>query len=136
MKLGEKMIKEFKEFINRGNVMDLAIGVIVGGAFNTIVTSLVNDIIMPIIGLIIGGVDFSGLTITFRNASINYGLFLQNIINFLLIAFSLFLVIRAMNRIDELKHKNEKIEKVEKKDENILLLKEIRDTLKEKKKTK
>lgn len=115
MKLGEKMIKEFKEFINRGNVMDLAIGVIVGGAFNTIVTSLVNDIIMPIIGLIIGGVDFSGLTITFRNASINYGLFLQNIINFLLIAFSLFLVIRAMNRIDELKHKNEKIEKVEKK---------------------
>lgn len=136
MKLGEKMIKEFKEFINRGNVMDLAIGVIVGGAFNTIVTSLVNDIIMPIIGLIIGGADFSGLTITFRNASINYGLFLQNIINFLLIAFSLFLVIRAMNRIDELKHKNEKIEKVEKKDENILLLKEIRDTLKEKKKTK
>ena len=76
------MFKEFKEFISKGNVLDLAVGVIVGGAFGKIVTSLVDDIIMPIIGLIIGGIDFSGLSLKIGDATVKYGMFIQNIVNF------------------------------------------------------
>ena len=79
------MLKEFKKFISRGNVLDLAVGVIIGGAFSSIVTSLVNNIFTPIIGLILGGVDFSNLSIKFRDTSINYGLFLQSVFNFLIV---------------------------------------------------
>ena len=86
------MFKEFKEFISKGNVLDLAVGVIVGGAFGKIVTSLVDDIIMPIIGLIIGGIDFSGLSLKIGDATVKYGMFIQNVVNFLIIAFSIFLV--------------------------------------------
>lgn len=93
------MIKEFKEFIMRGNVMDLAVAVIIGAAFTAIVNSLVNDIIMPIIGVILGGVDFSTLAITVGEATITYGNFIQAIINFLLVALVLFLLIRAINRM-------------------------------------
>ena len=81
------MLKEFKEFIARGNVMDLAVGVIIGGAFGKIVTSLVGDIIMPVIGVIIGGIDFTGLTAKIGNAEIKYGSFIQNVLDFLIIAF-------------------------------------------------
>lgn len=91
------MIQEFKEFINRGSVIDLAVAVIIGAAFSAIVGSLVNDIIMPIIGVLMGGVDFSGLAIEIGNAAIGYGNFIQAIINFLLIAFVLFMIIKAMN---------------------------------------
>ena len=98
-------VAEFKEFINRGSVVDLAVGVVVGGAFTSIVNSLVNDIITPLIGLICGGVDFSNLSITVREASINYGSFIQNIINFFIIAFSIFLVVRFMNRMRETNEK-------------------------------
>lgn len=97
------MIKEFKEFIMRGNVMDLAVAVIIGAAFTAIVNSLVNDIIMPIIGAIIGGVDFTSLAITVGNATIAYGNFIQAIISFLLIALVLFLLIRAMNKMSRKK---------------------------------
>ncbi len=97
------MIKEFREFIMRGNVMDLAVAVIIGGAFTAIVNSLVNDIIMPIIGVILGGVDFTALAITVGDAVITYGNFIQAIINFLLIALVLFLIIRAMNRMNRKK---------------------------------
>ena len=93
------MIKEFREFIMRGNVIDLAVAVIIGTAFTAIVNSLVNDIIMPIIGAILGGVDFTGLAIQVGDASITYGNFIQAIINFLLIALVLFLIIRAINRM-------------------------------------
>lgn len=93
------MFKEFKEFIMRGNVMDLAVAVIIGAAFTAIVNSLVDDIIMPIIGAIIGGVDFTSLAITAGDATITYGNFIQAIINFLLIALVLFLMIRAINRM-------------------------------------
>ena len=93
------MIQEFKKFIMRGNVLDLAVGVIIGAAFTAIVDSLVNDIIMPIIGVILGGVDFSSLAITVGEATITYGNFIQAIINFLLIALVLFLLIRAINRV-------------------------------------
>ncbi len=92
------MIKEFKEFIAQGNVFDLAVGVIIGGAFGTIVTSLVEDILMPIIGLILGGVDFSGLSITVGDANVKYGNFIQVVINFLIIAFCIFLMVKAMNK--------------------------------------
>ena len=101
-----EFFKEFKEFINQGNAMDLAIGVVIGTAFSAIVTSLVNDIIMPLVSLIGGGTDFTKLSITIPNffggdtaAVIHYGNFIQNVVNFLLIAFSIFLMIRLMNRM-------------------------------------
>lgn len=99
------MIKEFKEFIARGNVMDMAVGIVVGGAFTAIVNSLVNDIIMPLIGIIIGGVDFSQLAITVGNATFCYGNFIQAIINFLLIALTVFLLIKSLNKLSETSEK-------------------------------
>lgn len=93
------MLKEFKKFISRGNVLDMAVGIIMGSAFTAIVTSLVNDILTPLIGLIIGGLDFGSLAITIGSASIAYGAFIQAIINFLLIALSLFLIVKGINKL-------------------------------------
>jgi large conductance mechanosensitive channel len=93
------MLKEFRDFAMRGNVMDLAVGVIIGGAFGKIVASLVGDILMPLIGLLLGGVSFAELAFTFRGAEIKYGIFIQNIIDFIVIAFVIFLMVRAMNRL-------------------------------------
>lgn len=105
--LHSSFFKEFKEFIDRGSVMDLAIGVAVGGAFTAIVNSLVNDMIMPITGLILGGVDFSTLAIDIPNifgadttAHIAYGNFLQNVVNFLVVALTVFLIVRTLNRLN------------------------------------
>lgn len=92
------MLKEFKEFAMRGNVMDLAIAVIIGGAFGKIVTSLVNDLLMPLIGLLLGGVNFSEQAIVVREAVIKWGAFVQSIIDFLIIAFVIFLLVRFLNR--------------------------------------
>jgi large conductance mechanosensitive channel len=89
------MLKEFKTFVMRGNVLDLAVAVIIGGAFGKIITSLVSDIIMPLIGLLIGGIDFSGLAFTVGNAKVTYGNFIDNIFNFLIIAFVIFLLIKS-----------------------------------------
>ncbi len=123
------MLKEFKKFIARGNVMDLAVGVIVGGAFSSIVTSLVNNILMPIIGVVTGGIDFSqGLTIKIKDATINYGAFLQSVLDFLIIAFCIFLMVKAVNRILGNKEA-EKKEEAPKKSDEVLLLEEIRDAL-------
>lgn len=104
--------KEFIEFINRGSVVDLAVGVAVGGAFTAIVNSLVNDIVMPIVGLIAGGVDFTNLSWTIPNffgtggaAVIAYGNFIQNVVEFLIIAWVIFMIIKAMNRINRRKDK-------------------------------
>ena len=94
----KKFISEFKEFISKGNVMDLAVGVIIGGAFQSIVNSLVNDIIMPLLGVITGGLDFSHLSVSVREATITYGNFISAVINFLLMAIVLFSIIRAMNK--------------------------------------
>ena len=91
------MVKEFKEFVMRGNVMDMAVGVIVGGAFGAIVTSLVDDVIGPVIGMICGGIDFSGLSIKVGSAQLMIGNFIQAIINFLIVAACLFAVIKAIN---------------------------------------
>ena len=93
------MLKEFKDFAMRGNVMDLAIAVIIGGAFGKIIASLVNDILMPLVGLLLGGLDFSGLAITVGDAAINYGLFIQAIVDFVIVAFVIFLLVRAMNNM-------------------------------------
>ncbi len=93
------MLKEFKEFAIRGNVMDLAVAVIIGGAFGKIVTSLVNDMLMPLIGLLLGGINFSDLAITVGGAVVKWGVFVQSIIDFVIIAFVIFLLVRAMNRL-------------------------------------
>ena len=122
------MIKEFKKFIARGNVLDLAVGVIVGGAFSSIVTSLVNNIFTPIIGLILGGVDFSNLSITFRDTQIMYGAFIQSVIDFLIVAFCLFIVVKVVNRVTAKKEKQE--EKKDTKSAELKTLEEIRDTVK------
>ena len=97
-----KFIDEFKTFISRGNVMDMAVGVVIGGAFSAIVTSLVDDVIGPVIGMITGGIDFGNLAIQLRSAKIMIGSFIQAVINFLIIALVLFTVIRTFNKAKEL----------------------------------
>ena len=104
---GIKMLKEFKEFAMKGNIMDLAIGVVIGGAFQKIVNSLVNDIIMPGISIITGKVDFSDMVLTVGSASIKYGNFITSIVDFLIIAFSIFLVIRYINKLNKVKDAKE-----------------------------
>ncbi len=123
------MIKEFKKFISRGNVVDLAVGVIIGGAFSTIVSSLVNDILMPIIGMILGGIDFSNLSLTLKDSKIMYGIFIQNIIDFLIVAFCVFLFVKFINKLSQIGHKNDKKEENVEETE-ISILKEIRDEIK------
>ena len=128
------MIKEFKEFISKGNVMDMAVGIIIGGAFTAIVTALVESILMPIIGAISGGKSVADMSITVGNAAIGYGAFIQAIIDFLLIAWVLFMIIKAIN-----KAKAAAMKEVEEEPEeeptpaDIELLTEIRDLLKAKK---
>lgn len=95
------MLKEFRDFINRGNVMDLAVAVILGAAFTAIVNSLVDDIIMPLIGIVLGGIDFSTLTISVGGAVIAYGNFIQAIVNFLIIAWVVFLIVRSINKMQK-----------------------------------
>lgn len=135
----KKLFKEFGDFIKRGNVIDLAVAVIIGGAFSSIVTSLVNDIIMPLIGMITGGINISGLSATVGEATLTYGNFLQSVINFLVIAFVIFMVIKAMNaaseRVSKLKKKNEEANSQEPapKSDEVVLLEQIRDLLKKNK---
>ncbi len=124
------MLKEFKQFISRGNVLDMAVGVIIGSAFGKIVTSLVDNILMPLIGIIIGGIDFTSLSIKINEATINYGIFIQSVIDFLIIAACIFFITKVINKLENIKQKEEK--KETKKKEEILLLEEIRDLLKEK----
>ncbi len=95
------MLNEFKAFVMRGNVMDLAVGVIIGGAFGKIVSSLVSDILMPLIGLLIGGIDFSSLAFTVGNAKVTYGNFINNVVDFLIIAFVIFLMVKAINSMQK-----------------------------------
>ena len=146
------MIKEFKEFISRGSVMDLAVGVIIGGAFQSIINSLVNDIIMPIITLITGGIDFSNWFISLDGSkyanlkaaqeagasTLNYGVFITAVINFLLMALVIFFIVKSMNKLAAKAKKKEaedaKEAKKEETPEDIKLLREIRDSLKGSKK--
>lgn len=125
-----KQINEFKKFISRGNVVDMAVGVIVGGAFGKIVTSLVNDILMPLVGTLLGGLDFSNLSIKINDATIKYGAFIQSIVDFLIISFCIFTMVKLF---ESFKHKEEVTEEKISKSDEALLLEEIRDLLKKKK---
>lgn len=131
----KKGFNEFKSFISRGNVVDMAVGVIIGGAFSKIVTSLVNDILMPLIGVIVGGVDFSNLSIKVGDATIAYGNFIQTIFDFLIVAFCIFLMVKLFERFRKKENKEEeKKEEAPKKSDEVLLLEEIRDLLAKNKK--
>ncbi len=131
------MLKEFKKFAMRGNVMDMAVGIIIGAAFGKIIKSLVNDVLMPPIGLITGGIDFSKLQIVMKRAadgsiaaSIRYGVFINTIIEFIIIAFAIFLIVKWMN---SLKKAEEEVPAAPPAPpEDVVLLKEIRDLLKNK----
>ena len=125
-----KEVSEFKTFISRGNVVDMAVGVIIGGAFGKIVSSLVNDILMPLIGVLLGGLDFSSLSIKIGDASLKYGSFIQTIIDFMIISISIFVMIKLFERFK----KKEEPKGCEKKNDEVLLLEEIRDLLKKKNK--
>lgn len=135
----KKYFNEFREFAMRGNVLDLAVGVIIGGAFGKVVSSLVSDVIMPPIGVLIGGVDFTDLSVVIKDASVsetgeaiqavylNYGTFIQTIVDFTIIAIAVFLMIKAVNKL----HKKEVTpEAPASPSEEVILLREIRDSLK------
>ncbi len=129
------MLQEFKEFAVKGNVVDMAVGIIIGGAFGKIVSSFVKDVIMPPIGMILGGVDFSNLAITLKEAAgetpavlLSYGKFIQSVVDFTIIAFAIFIAVKAINNM---KKKEEAKPAAPPKQE--VLLEEIRDLLKEQK---
>lgn len=132
------MLRDFKEFAFKGNVLDMAIGVIIGGAFGKIVTSLVNDLIMPIISILIGGLNFTDLkyVITPKHGdiaenAIAYGSFIQNVVNFFIIAFCIFIFVRLIEKFK--KKEDAKVEEAPAKADDVVLLEEIRDLLKAKK---
>lgn len=132
-----KFVKEFREFISKGNVMDLAVGVIIGTAFGKIVSSLVDNILMPIVGVIIGGKNFAGLNIKFHGAHIWYGAFLQDVVDFIIIAFCVFIIVKTINSINRkvnakkiAEEEAKKKEEAEKPTKDQELLMEIRDLLK------
>jgi large conductance mechanosensitive channel len=135
----KKFLAEFRDFAMKGNVIDLAVGVIIGGAFNAIISSLVKDIIMPLLGILLGRVNIAGLKFTIYSflgpdvIILSYGLFLQSVINFAIIAFSIFLMIKAMNKMQgklSKKDKDEKAEEIPAPTNTEALLMEIRDLLK------
>lgn len=135
----KKFFKEFKEFAMKGNVIDLAVAVIIGGAFGKIVTSLVADVIMPLVGLLLGKINIAELALTVSSKAgaepvvIKYGLFLQNVIDFLIIAFCIFVAVRVLSKLKR-KKPEEVVEAVEEDTKDQKLLMEIRDLLKEKEK--
>lgn len=128
----KKVGADFRKFISRGNVVDMAVGVIIGGAFGKIVTSLVNDVLTPIIGVFLGGLNFSELSFGLKDAQINYGLFIQTVVDFLIIALCIFAMIKLFEKFK--KKEEPKKEEPPKKSEEVLLLEEIRDLLKKKSK--
>lgn len=120
-----KLVQEFKTFAMKGNVVDMAVGIIIGAAFGKIVTSLVSDVIMPPIGLLLGGIDFSSLSISLASGvTVRYGLFINTVVDFIIIAFAIFMMIKGMNRLK----KKEEAKPAPK--EEVLLLTQIRDLLK------
>ncbi|KIL52075.1 large conductance mechanosensitive channel protein MscL [Jeotgalibacillus soli] len=122
------MMKEFKEFALRGNVLDLAVAVVIGAAFGKIVTALVETIIMPLVGILVGGIDFTSLELSIGGATVSYGVFLQAVVDFIIIAFAIFLFVKLLNRF---KRKEEEKEAVPIPDPQIEILREIRDLLKQ-----
>ncbi|MEM7641269.1 MAG: large-conductance mechanosensitive channel protein MscL [Pseudomonadota bacterium] len=126
------MLQEFKDFIAKGNVMDLAVGIIIGAAFTAIVTSLVEDLINPLIGLVVGGLDFSNLTVGVADAQFRYGAFITAIINFLIIAFVVFMLVKFVNKIKAAAEKPDDVApEVDTGPSELDVLIEIRDSLKQ-----
>ncbi len=125
------MWKEFRDFIARGNVIDLAVAVIIGAAFGAIVTSLVNDIIMPLVGIVIGGISFTSLMVQVGTAQVKYGNFIQALVNFLIIAFVIFLIVRSINKVQERFRKPAAPAAPPPPPEDVVLLRDIRDQLRE-----
>ena len=124
-----KLIQEFKTFAMKGNVVDMAVGIIIGAAFGKIVTSLVTDVIMPPIGMLVGGIDFSGLSIALKEGVvIKYGMFINTIIDFTIVAFAIFMMIKAINKLK--KNEEEKPAAPPKPSDEVVLLTEIRDLMK------
>lgn len=123
-------LSEFKTFIARGNVLDMAVGVIIGGAFKAIADSLTNDILMPLLGILVGRVSFADLTLTLGEAQIAYGNFIEAVLNFLIMAFAVFCIVKAVNRFHRKKAEAPKAPPVPSNEEKLLM--EIRDLLKEK----
>lgn len=126
----KKIVGEFKAFIERGNVVDLAVGVVIGSAFSKIVSSVVDDLLMPLIGIVIGGLDFSNLVITVGESQIKYGMFINNVINFFIIAVCVFILVKFINKLTKKKEETLEEPKEPKKSEEVLLLEQIRDELK------
>ena len=126
----KNFLNEFKAFAMRGNVIDLAVAVVIGAAFGKITTSLVNNIIMPLFGVVLGGVDFTDKAVTVGEANITYGVFLQSILEFVIIAFAIFMVIKVLSRLQKKEEEKLKEEKPIGPSEEIVLLREIRDSLK------
>lgn len=124
-------VAEFKAFAMRGNVVDLAIAVVIGAAFGRIVSSLVDNIITPVIGLLMGGIDFSGLAIQVGEASITYGMFIQAVIDFLIVALVIFVVIKLMTRLERKQAEDPAANTPAQPSEEVQLLREIRDSLKQ-----
>ena len=127
----KKFLQEFKTFAMRGNVMDLAVGVIVGGAFSSITNSLINDIIMPIVGIFVSQASFADLTLSVGGAVITYGNFIQAVLNFVILAFVVFCMVKAVNRVTHTQKKEEAPPPAPSHEEKLLT--EIRDLLKERK---
>lgn len=127
----KKFFSEFKEFAVKGNALDLAIGVIIGAAFKSIVDSIVNDIIMPFVGILMGGKDFSQLMFKLGDAEIKYGSLIQTAVNFIIVAFCLFLLVKFVNKLKD-RNKPEEVQQEQEpvKSDEVLLLEEIRDALK------
>ena len=128
----KKFLEEFKAFAMRGNVIDLAVAVVIGTAFGRITTSLVNNIVMPLFGGLMGGIDFSDKSVMVRDAEVTYGVFLQSIVEFIIIAFAIFIVIKAMSRLQKKEEEKPKEEKPKEPTEEVKLLREIRDCLQRK----
>jgi len=123
-------VKEFKEFAVKGNVMDMAVGVIIGGAFGKIVTSMVEDLLMPLVGMLTGGVDFTSLSLTVGDANVKYGNLLQNVIDFVIVAFCIFLMVKGINKFKKAPEPAPEVPAAPSPEEKLLT--EIRDLLKEK----
>lgn len=126
----KEILRDFKEFAVKGNVVDLAVGLIVGAAFGKVVTSLVEDVVMPPIGVVVGGINFTDLKLALTGkVDLNYGSFLQNVFNFTITAFAVFWIVKIMNRLKKQEKKSEEVVKVR---DEVKLLEEIRDLLKKK----
>lgn len=124
------LLKDFKKFALKGNVIDLAVAVVIGAAFGKIVSSLVDNIITPLIGLLMGGINFKGLSYTFMDAKIEYGIFIQNVFDFIIIAFAIFMALRLLMKLKRKEEIVEEIAAVPEVDTKEELLREIRDLLK------